>query len=86
MTVAIIIIVAVLVVLGLGLLIFSLMRRTPKSVPKLVDREGVERKHAVAVDDEGRPVMATDAEDASEPRDDAAFEDVLDEELKDLRG
>jgi Na+-transporting NADH:ubiquinone oxidoreductase subunit NqrD len=86
MTLVIVIIVAVVLVAGLGLLIVSLMRRAPKAVPKVVDREGVERKHVVAVDDEGRAVLATDAEDAFEARDDTAFEAVLDEELKDRRG
>ena len=82
---SIVIVIAVLLVLGLGLLIFALQRRTSKVVPRVVDREGVDRDRVVAVDDEGRPVMASH-EPEQPARDVAGFETILDEELEDLRG
>ena len=85
MTIVIVIAVTLVLVIGLGVLIFSLMRRTPKVVPNPADRTGAAGERVVAVDDQGRRVLARDEEPPA-PHDDAAFEDVLKDELKDLRG
>ena len=84
MTVAVLIVVAVVLVLGFGLLIFFLMRRSQKVVPDAAGRHAAQRDRAVAVDDHGRPITESQADDDAAPRDDAAFEGVLKEELKDL--
>ena len=80
------IIVTLVLVLGLGLLIFKLLRRNQKVVPEMADRQAARRDQAVAVDEQGQPVMESQEADDAAPRDDAAFEGVLDEQLKDLRG
>ncbi len=77
------IIVALAIVIVLGLLIFFLMRRSQKVVPDVADGPTRHRDLAVSVDEEGRTV--TESQEAPEPpRDDAAFEAVLKEELEDL--
>ena len=83
MSLVVVIIVTVLLVLGLGLLILFLMRRSQRVVPDVADRAAAHREGVVAVDGQGRPVTASQADDA-EPQDDAAFEGVLKEELEDL--
>jgi hypothetical protein len=80
------IIVTLVLVLGLGLLIFKLLRRNQKVVPDMADQQAARRDQAVAVDEQGQPVMESQEADDAVPRDDAAFEGVLDEQLKDLRG
>jgi len=86
MTVFIAIVLAGVLVIGLGVLILWLMRRSPSVVPDVADRHAARHERAVAVDDEGRPVTAAEAgDDAVEGRDTAAFEDVLRDELDDLR-
>ena len=82
MNLVVLIIVVVLLVLGLGLLIVFLMRRSQKVVPDVADHDVAHR--VVAIDDQGRPVTASQADDDPAPRDDAAFEGVLKEELEDL--
>ena len=83
MTLGVIIIVAVLLVLGFGLLIFWLMRRSQKVVPDIADENAAKRDHAVAVDEQGRQIMDSQ-EPATPARDDAAFENVLKDEIHDL--
>lgn len=83
MSLVVLIIVVVLLVLGLGLLILFLMRRSQRVVPDVADRDAAHRDRVVAIDDQGRPVTASQADDDSAPRDDAAFEEVLKEELED---
>ena len=84
MSLVVLIIVIVLLVLGLGLLILFLMRRSQKVVPDVADHDAAQRDRVVAIDDQGRPVTASQAGDDAAPRDDEAFEDVLKEELEDL--
>ena len=79
-----VIIVVVLIVLGLGLLILALLRRSQSVVPDVADREAARRDRVVAIDDQGRPVTESQADDDTPPRDAAAFEDVLKEQLDDL--
>ena len=83
MTLGVIIIVAVLLVLGFGVLIFWLMRRSQKVVPDVADEQAAKHDHVVAVDEQGRQIM-----DSQEPvtpaRDDAAFDNVLRDEIQDL--
>jgi hypothetical protein len=81
---AAIIIVAVLLVLGLGLLVFFLMRRSQTVVPDVAEKQGAPNDRVVSVDAQGRPVRESQEVDDSPPRDDAAFENVLKEELDDL--
>ena len=57
MTIVVLIIVALALVIGLGILIFSLIRRTQTIVPDTVDRRAAETDRVVGVDDQGRPVM-----------------------------
>lgn len=83
MTVAIIAIIAVLLVLGVGLLIFTLMRKTQSAVPSVADEHAASRDHVVGVDEQGRTVLAS--QEAPAPaRDDSAFEDLLKDEIHDL--
>ena len=83
MSVAIIAVIAVLLVLGVGYLIFVLMRKSQTVVPKVTDEDAASRDLVVGVDEQGREIAASQ-EAPSEPRDDAAFENVLKEELDDL--
>lgn len=71
MSLVVLIIVTVLLILGLGILILFLMRRSQKVVPDVADRQVAESERA-------------SQETEAAPRDDAAFEDVLKGELKDL--
>jgi hypothetical protein len=80
------IIVTLVLVLGLGLLIFKLLRRNQKAVPDMADRQAARHDQAVAMDDQGQPVMESQEADDAAPPDNGAFEGVLDEQLKDLRG
>ncbi len=85
MTFSILIIVGVVLIVGLGILIVLAMRRSQGVVPDVADRHGAAHDRVVAVDDDGRPVTESQAgEDVAEPRDFAAFEDVLKDEFKDL--
>jgi hypothetical protein len=82
-TLGVIIVVAVLLVLGFGVLIFWLMRRSQKVVPDVADGQAAKHDHVVAVDEQGRQV--TDSQEPATPaRDDAAFENVLKDEIHDL--
>jgi hypothetical protein len=80
----VIVVVTLVLVVGLGVLIFTLMRRSQGVVPDMADKRAVDRDRVVAVDDLGRPVTASQENDEGEPRDDDAFEAVLKDELKDL--
>ena len=86
MTWLIVTIVTLVLVLGLGLLIFKLIRRTKDVVPDVVDGPAAQRDRVVAVDDGGVPVMESQEGDAEGPHDDAGFEGVLNDQLDDLRG
>jgi hypothetical protein len=84
MTIVVLIIVALAFVIGLGLLIFSLMRRSQTAVPDAADRRAAETDRAVAVDDQGHLVMESQDGPTEPPRDATAFESVLGEEARDL--
>jgi hypothetical protein len=58
-TVAIIAIIAVLLVLGVGLLIFTLMRRSQTAVPYVTDEDVASRDNVVGLDEQGREIMAS---------------------------
>ncbi|HEX5641741.1 MAG TPA: hypothetical protein VFZ86_05290 [Thermoleophilia bacterium] len=83
MSVAIIAIIAVLLVLGIGYLIFVLMRRSQTVVPQVTDNDAASRDHVVEVDDQGREIMASQ-EAPPAPRDTAGFESLLQDEIHDL--
>ena len=82
MTLGVIIIVAVLLVLGVGYLIFRLMRRAQTVVPQVTDEDAASRDHVVGVDDQGREIMASQEAPAA-ARDTGAFEDLLRDEIHD---
>jgi hypothetical protein len=81
-TVTIIAIIAVLLVLGVGLLIFSLMRRSQTVVPDVADEEAARHDHVVGVDEQGREIMASQEAPAA-ARDTGAFEGLLKDEIHD---
>jgi len=77
------IIIAVLLVLGVGLLVFWLMRKSQTVVPQVTDEDAASRDHVVEIDDQGREIMAS--QEAPEPaRDAAGFESLLQDEIHDL--
>lgn len=86
MPVFVTIIITLGLVIGLGLLIFYLLRRNQRVVPDTADRQAARHDQVVAVDDEGRPIMESQEGEDDAPPDDTAFESVLDDQLKDLRG
>jgi len=77
-------VIALALVIGLGVLIFSLMKRSQSIVPDTADRQAAEHDQVVAVDGQGRPVMESQDGPPEAPRDAGAFESVLGAELKDL--
>jgi hypothetical protein len=83
MTVAIIAIVAVLLVLGVGLLIFSLMRKSQQAVPYVADEDRASKDNVVGVDAAGAEILESDEAPVA-PRDQHAFEGVLQDEISDL--
>jgi hypothetical protein len=82
-SVAIIAVIAVLLVLGIGYLIFVLMRRSQTVVPQVTDKDAASRDHVVEVDDRGREIMASQ-EAPPAPLDTAGFESLLQDEIHDL--
>ena len=82
MSVGVMIVIAVLLVLGVGLLIFWLMRRSQTVVPQVTDEDIASRDNVVGVDDEGHEITESQ-EPASPARDAAAFEDLLKDEIHD---
>lgn len=84
MIIVVLIVVVLALVIGLGILIFSLMRRSQTVVPDTTDRRAAETDRMVAVDDQSRPVMESQDGPSEPPRDAAAFESVLGKEMEDL--
>ena len=87
MSVALIVVLTIVVlalVIGLGLFIFKLMRKSQSVVPAEADRNAARSDRVVAVDGQGHEV--TEAEDASPgpERDQTAFDRVLNESLEEL--
>ena len=82
MTLGVIIIVAVLLVLGVGYLIFRLMRGAQTVVPQVTDEDAASRDQVVGVDDQGRRIMASQEAPAA-ARDTGAFETLLKDEIHD---
>jgi len=81
-TVAIIAIIAVLLVLGVGLLIFTLMRRSQTAVARITDEDRASRDNVVGVDQQGRKVVESQ-EPPAQARDAGAFEGLLTDEIRD---
>jgi flagellar biogenesis protein FliO len=80
-SVAIIAVIAVLLVLGVGYLIYALMRKSQTVVPQITDEDAASRDHVVEIDDQGREIMAS--QEAPGPaRDAGAFEDLLKDEIR----
>ena len=83
MSVAVIAVIAVLLVLGVGYLIFVLMRKSQTVVPKVADEDAASRDHVVEIDDQGHEIMAS--REAPEPaRDEASFDALLKDEIHDF--
>jgi hypothetical protein len=82
-TLVVIIIVAILLVLGVGYLIFVLMRKSQKVVPSVADEDAASRDLVVGVDEQGREIRASE-EPQAETRDEASFESLLQDEIQDL--
>jgi hypothetical protein len=84
MTIVVLIVIVLALVIGLGILIFSLMRRSQTAVPDTADQRAAETNRVVAVDDQGAPVLESNDGPPDAPRDATGFERVLGEELEDL--
>ena len=82
MTVAIIAIVAVVLVLAFGLLIFKLMRRSQNEVPDLTDARAAQHPQVVGTDEQGRAILDSDEPEPAQ-RDEGAFENLLRDEIHD---
>ena len=82
MTVAIIAIVAVVLVLAVGLLIFRLMRRSQNEVPDFTDARAAQHAQVVGTDEQGRAILDSDEPEPAR-RDEGAFENLLRDEIHD---
>jgi hypothetical protein len=85
MTNAILVVVTLVLVVGLGyLIVFRLMKGSQTVMPDVSDGRAANTDRVVAVDDQGQPV--TESRDVALPsrRDEAGFEKVLGESLDDL--
>ena len=78
-TVIVIVLIAVVV---FGLLIFWLMRRSQTEVPQATDARAARQPQVVGTDEQGDAILDTD-EPAEPPRDDAPFEALLQDEIRD---
>ena len=82
MTLAVIIVIVLLAVLGFGYLIFKLMGRSQEAVPEATDANDAKHDLIVGTDEQGRAIHAS--EDLQEPaRDAAGFESLLKDEIRD---
>jgi hypothetical protein len=80
-SVAVIAVIAVLLVLGVGYLIFVLMRKSQAVVPEVADRDDAKHDLVVGTDEQGRAIHAS--EDLQEPaRDVASFDSLLKDEIR----
>ena len=85
MTVVVLVIVALVLVIGLGyLIVFRMMKGSQTVVPGVADERAARADRVVALDDQGRPVMESQDAPPEPPRDAAGFEKVLDESLDEL--
>jgi flagellar basal body-associated protein FliL len=82
-SIAIIAVIVVLLVLGFGLLIFWLMRRSQDEVPDIADAHAARHPQVVGTDERGRAITDADEPEAA-PRDAGAFEGLLKDEIHDL--
>lgn len=83
MTLVVVIIVVLLAVLGFGYLIFRMTRKSQETVPQVTDRDDAKHDLVVGADEQGRAIHAS--EEAPEPaRDEAGFENLLQNEIRDL--
>ena len=82
MTLAVLIVIAVLLVLGVGILIFRMMRRSQTIVPDVTDRDDAKHDLVVGTDEQGREIRAS--EDPQGPaRDETSFDALLKDEIRD---
>jgi hypothetical protein len=82
MTVAIIAIIAVVLVLVVGLLIFRMMRRSQDEVPAFTDARAAQHPQVVGTDEQGDAILDTDEPETAQ-RDEGAFENLLRDEIHD---
>lgn len=75
--------VAVLLVLGVGLLVFMLMRKSQQAVPYVTDEDRAGRDNVVGMDECGGEIRESQEPPAA-PRDQAAFESLLQDEIDEL--
>lgn len=79
----VVIVVVLLAVLALGVLVFWLTRRSQVEVPSVADANAARRPRVLATDEQGNAI--TDAEEPEQPpRDESAFEALLEDEIHSL--
>jgi predicted PurR-regulated permease PerM len=85
MTVVVLVLVALVLVIGLGyLIVFRLMKGSQTIVPDVSDEHSAKTDRVVAVDDQGQPVTESQDTPPEPQRDATGFEKVLGESLDDL--
>jgi hypothetical protein len=82
-TLAIVIIVVLLAVLGFGYLIYKLMGRSQEVVPRAADADDAKHERVVGVDEQGAAITEAQ-EPTAAARDGGAFESLLQDEIHDL--
>lgn len=81
MTIAVLIVIAVVFVIVMALIIYRVTRKTQEVVPRAADARSSEAR-IVAVDERGRAISEAQ-EPADPPRDASAFEGILQDEIHD---
>ena len=84
MTVVVLVVVALVLVIGVGWFIFVLMKRSQTIVPDVTDERAARTDRVVAMDDQGQPVTESQDVPPESQHDAAGFEKVLGESLDDL--
>jgi hypothetical protein len=81
-TIAVLIVIALVIVVVGGLLFYRVAHKAQTEVPRTTDARAAWQPQVVGTDEKGAPILDTD-EPVGPPRDEGAFESLLQDEIHD---